>query len=105
CWYYKSDCNAPPSSGCNDDGVCTTKEPCYCADCATEPECEGYCISCRAFTNFFSTPDALCTDGSPSSADLWADLKSKACTGVCLTECGVTLCNDSAPSMECLECI
>lgn len=103
CWYNKTKCNA--GQGCMDDGVCDKGEGCFCADCAAEPECADYCVSCRAFTNFFTTPDALCQDGAPSSATLWADLKDCGCTGVCTTECSVTLCNDIAPSLDCIQCL
>ena len=63
----------------------------------------GGCLTC--FQIWIQHGDAaeLCTGGSPSSYDIYNNLKTCACAA-CDTECGDNFCNDQSPTTQCGTC-
>ena len=63
------------------------------------------CTSCADLAGGKGIPTDLCTDGSPSSATIYATLQVCICAKACATECGETVCKGMAPSADCGKCL
>ncbi|RLB61557.1 MAG: hypothetical protein DRI90_11080 [Deltaproteobacteria bacterium] len=52
-----------------------------------------------------ANPSGLCTDGQPSSADIWNALDTCVCTTNCASQCANSFCSGGSAQGQCNGCI